>query len=96
MPEPEPRSSVRIPSLDGIRALSFLVVFLNHAGPAGTLSYSLYLLHSIVLNAVARLLPEWSAYFRAAVAMITCLLVASAIYLSVEKPCGRLRKSLEA
>jgi peptidoglycan/LPS O-acetylase OafA/YrhL len=63
---------------------------------AGTLSYSLYLVHGIVLYAVAQLMPGWSTYSRAGIALITSLAVASAIYVSVEKPCARLRKRLEA
>jgi peptidoglycan/LPS O-acetylase OafA/YrhL len=62
---------------------------------AGALSYSLYLVHDIVISAVARLLPGWSAYAKAGISLITSMVVAFAIYVSVEKPCARLRKRLE-
>jgi peptidoglycan/LPS O-acetylase OafA/YrhL len=63
---------------------------------AGALSYSLYLVHDIVIRAVAQLMPGWSAYAKAGISLITSLLLASAIYVSVEKPCARLRKRLAA
>jgi peptidoglycan/LPS O-acetylase OafA/YrhL len=63
---------------------------------AGALSYSLYLVHGIVIYAVAQLMAGWSAYTRAGISLIAILVLASAIYVSVEKPCARLRKRLEA
>lgn len=60
----------------------------------GTLSYFLYLVHDIVLHAVARLWPDWNAYFKTAAALAASFLAAWAIFLLVERPCATLRRRL--
>jgi peptidoglycan/LPS O-acetylase OafA/YrhL len=61
----------------------------------GVLSYSLYLLHAVLLRAVAQLWPYWHGWQRVTAALAASIAVAWAIYLAVEKPCARLRKKLE-
>jgi peptidoglycan/LPS O-acetylase OafA/YrhL len=60
----------------------------------GVLSYSLYLVHQVVLSAVTRLWPQWYPISRAGTALGGALIVAYIIHLYVERPCARLRKSL--
>lgn len=58
----------------------------------GVLSYSLYLVHGVVLEALKRLWKLPHGY--AAVALGVSLLVAWTMYRVVETPCARLRKRL--
>jgi peptidoglycan/LPS O-acetylase OafA/YrhL len=58
----------------------------------GVLSYSLYLVHGVVLGALEPFLKL--PHGRAAVALGVSLLVAWTMYRVVEKPCARLRKRL--
>lgn len=60
----------------------------------GVLSYSLYLVHQIILHAVAWLGPQWPAVSRAAITLAASMIVAWVIYSVVERPCARLRKRL--
>ena len=60
----------------------------------GTLSYSLYLVHDVLLRAVARLWPQSHAWQRAVISLAASLFAAWAIYVLVETPCARLRKRL--
>jgi peptidoglycan/LPS O-acetylase OafA/YrhL len=60
----------------------------------GTLSYSLYLVHDVLLRAVAQLWPDSHAWQRAVISLIASFIAAWAIYVLVEKPCARLRKRL--
>jgi peptidoglycan/LPS O-acetylase OafA/YrhL len=60
----------------------------------GTLSYSLYLVHDVLLRAVARLWPQSHAWQRAVISLAASVIAAWAIYVLVEKPCARLRKRL--
>jgi peptidoglycan/LPS O-acetylase OafA/YrhL len=60
----------------------------------GVLSYSLYLVHAVLLSLVERLWPQWHAPLRSLVALCASLLISWAIYLCVERPCARLRKKL--
>jgi len=60
----------------------------------GTLSYSLYLVHDVLLRAVARLWPQSHAWQRAVISLAASVIAAWAIYVLIEKPCARLRKRL--
>jgi peptidoglycan/LPS O-acetylase OafA/YrhL len=60
----------------------------------GTLSYSLYLVHDIFLQATLRLWPYAHAWQRAVVALTASFLTSWAIYRAMEKPCASLRKQL--
>jgi peptidoglycan/LPS O-acetylase OafA/YrhL len=60
----------------------------------GTLSYSLYLVHDVLLRAVARLWQHSHAWQRAVVSLAASIIAAWMIYVLVEKPCARLRKRL--
>jgi peptidoglycan/LPS O-acetylase OafA/YrhL len=57
----------------------------------GTLSYSLYLMHTTVLYLLQQWLP-WHPALRGALALGLSLLLASLIFHFIEKPCARLRK----
>jgi len=59
----------------------------------GTLSYSLYLLHQIVLGAIAQHLLL-GGLSRAVMALGISLALAALIYRFVEKPCARLRRRI--
>jgi peptidoglycan/LPS O-acetylase OafA/YrhL len=60
----------------------------------GTLSYSLYLLHQVVLYAVWDL--PWPTALKGALGFAISLLLAVAIYRYVEKPCAKLRSHFRA
>ncbi|MBV8405830.1 MAG: acyltransferase [Gammaproteobacteria bacterium] len=60
----------------------------------GVLSYSLYLVHDVLLQAVTRSGKLPHASIRALAALMLSLLVAWTIYELVEKPCARLRRRL--
>jgi peptidoglycan/LPS O-acetylase OafA/YrhL len=60
----------------------------------GTLSYSLYLVHDVLLRAVARLWPQLHGWQRAAISLAASVTAAWVIYVLVERPCSRLRKRL--
>ena len=60
----------------------------------GVLSYSLYLIHQVLLHAVEALLPQQHAMFRALLALFISVCVAWLIHLFIEKPCARLRARL--
>jgi peptidoglycan/LPS O-acetylase OafA/YrhL len=60
----------------------------------GLLSYSLYLLHLAVILGVARAWPQLSHIFRGSVSLAISVALAWLIYITVEKPCARLRKKL--
>src|SRR5205823_3270153 len=59
----------------------------------GTLSYSLYLMHTTVIYLLQEWTP-WHPVLRGAVALGLSLLLASLIYRFIEQPCARLRKKL--
>jgi peptidoglycan/LPS O-acetylase OafA/YrhL len=65
------------------RAASFL----------GVLSYSLYLTHHVILDAIQRLIPVHPAV-QAAITLALSIGMAWSIYQLVEKPCAKLRKRL--
>jgi peptidoglycan/LPS O-acetylase OafA/YrhL len=56
----------------------------------GAVSYTLYLVHHVVLEAVDRHLP-WHGSANVLVAFLFCLVIACAMYFVVERPCARLR-----
>jgi len=60
----------------------------------GVLSYSLYLVHDVLLQLVAQVWKLPHASLRAGVALVLSVTVAWIIYAVVEKPCARLRKQL--
>jgi peptidoglycan/LPS O-acetylase OafA/YrhL len=60
----------------------------------GVLSYSLYLVHFIVLSCLESRLPAMAGVPRAAMALALSVLAARLIYEIVEKPCARLRARL--
>ncbi len=62
----------------------------------GVLSYSLYLVHQVVLGIVAHMLPESGNGVRGMVAFAMSFAAAWIIYVAVEKPCARLRHKLRA
>jgi peptidoglycan/LPS O-acetylase OafA/YrhL len=70
--------------------------FLNFRPVAfiGVLSYSLYLVHDVLLRAVARLWPQWHAWQRAVIALAASVIAAWTIYELIERPCAGLRKKL--
>lgn len=59
----------------------------------GTLSYSLYLMHTTVLYLLHQWVPG-NAVVQDVLALVMSLLIAALIYQLVEKPCARLRKRL--
>jgi len=60
----------------------------------GTLSYSLYLVHDVMLRATARLWTQSHAWQRTLVALAAAFITSWAIYVAIEKPCAILRKRL--
>jgi peptidoglycan/LPS O-acetylase OafA/YrhL len=60
----------------------------------GTLSYSLYLVHGVLLQGIARLWPHSHAWQRAVVSLAASIIVAWTIYVVVEAPAANLRKLL--
>jgi peptidoglycan/LPS O-acetylase OafA/YrhL len=60
----------------------------------GLLSYSLYLLHLAVLLGIARALPEAGLPVQGALSLVISIALAWMIYVTVEKPCARLRRRL--
>ena len=68
------------------RVLSFL----------GAISYSLYLTHHVIIFAVQRHLPALHPVMQAAISASLALSISYGIYLTIEKPCAKLRKRLNA
>lgn len=62
----------------------------------GLLSYSLYLVHDTVINAVSLYLPQISVVLQGAMSMLISLILAYAMYRYIEVPCGKLRKQLSS
>ena len=62
----------------------------------GLLSYSLYLVHHIVIQAVDLYLPQISVALQGAMSMLISLILAYAMYRYIELPCGKLRKQLSS
>jgi peptidoglycan/LPS O-acetylase OafA/YrhL len=59
----------------------------------GTLSYSMYLLHTATLWMFERWAP-WPEAVRSVVALAALVALGAAIYRFVEKPCARIRRHL--
>jgi len=60
----------------------------------GLLSYSLYLLHLAVILRVTHALPEAGALAQGAISLTVAVALSWLIYVTVEKPCARLRRKL--
>jgi peptidoglycan/LPS O-acetylase OafA/YrhL len=60
----------------------------------GLLSYSLYLLHLAVLLGIARAFPDAGLLVQGGLSLFLSISLAWVIYLTVEKPCARLRRKL--
>ncbi len=60
----------------------------------GLLSYSLYLLHLVVIYNLAVILQGMNHALQGVLALAVSIALAWLIYLTVEKPCARLRKKL--
>ena len=71
--------------------------FLNFKPVAfiGVLSYSLYLVHQVLLDAVDTLLPHTHPLLRALIALAASVCVAWLMWQYIEKPCARLRARLK-
>ena len=63
----------------------------------GVLSYSLYLLHHVILFAFRdRLQPPFGPVTGAVAALALSLVLAQLIHVTVERPCARLRRRFSA
>jgi peptidoglycan/LPS O-acetylase OafA/YrhL len=60
----------------------------------GVLSYSLYLLHQVVLFAVEKQFVTWHPLGRGILALAVALVLSEAIQRFVEEPCARIRRRL--
>lgn len=100
------RETVRY-SLQGLALVPVFVVALREPGWGvmrllnlrglafvGTLSYSLYLVHHIVIYALEHHLPALHGLARGVLALGVSMALAYAIYVWVEQPCARLRRRL--
>jgi peptidoglycan/LPS O-acetylase OafA/YrhL len=82
--------AVRYPDAPLFRPLSWRP--LQHVG---VLSYSLYLLHHVVIEAVGKAAPLGRAG-QTALSLLLCLALAEVIWRLVERPCARLRARLSS
>jgi len=63
----------------------------------GTLSYSLYLVHQVVIAVVEKEFSDtMGSTMRGLITFSICLAIAWLIYIAVEKPCAQLRRRLRA
>lgn len=62
----------------------------------GTLSYSLYLVHQVVLASVETQLHGLGMWPTAAISLVLSGVISLGIYYAVEKPCAELRRRLQA
>jgi len=60
----------------------------------GLLSYSLYLLHLVVIFSLELMWPAMNPVLRGVVALTLSVALTWMIYLAIERPCARLRKKL--
>ncbi len=81
--------AVRYPKWLPMRPLNFRPVAF-----VGVLSYSLYLVHQVVLAAVWHELPEAGNAVCGFVTLAVSMAIACILYVAVEKPCARLRHKL--
>ncbi|MEH2068606.1 MAG: acyltransferase [Nostoc sp.] len=72
----------------------FPIINLNWVRFIGLLSYSLYLVHYIVLFGVSMYLPQLHRVIQAGIALLISLGIAYTIYQLIESPIGKLRKKL--
>ena len=80
--------AMRFPNWGLMKALNYRPIAF-----VGVLSYSLYLIHQVVLFALAPFLePRFGAVFAAAVGLTISLLLAWLVHLCVERPFARMRK----
>jgi peptidoglycan/LPS O-acetylase OafA/YrhL len=90
-----------------IAALIHVVVLHAHRGPLrwlsarpvvylGSVSYTVYLAHHVILLGLAKHLPQWNGVARAGVAVLVTLGVAELMRRAVEAPVARLRARLHA
>jgi peptidoglycan/LPS O-acetylase OafA/YrhL len=77
------------PRLGPFRALNLPAV--RHIG---VLSYSLYLVHHVVIYAVEEQLPQVHAVLRGLLCLALSLALAESVHRLIERPCGRLRRRL--
>jgi len=75
---------------------AFKVLNLKPVKWIGVLSYSLYLCHHIVVEAVFERLPSLHHYAQVGLAAVLSLTIAEAIHLFVETPLARIRKRMGA
>lgn len=75
--------------------LPFRLLNLRFVRFVGTLSYSLYLVHQVILFLVEGHVGG-PHYFKAAFALIAAGLTSTAIWYTIEEPCARVRKRLSA
>jgi peptidoglycan/LPS O-acetylase OafA/YrhL len=74
------------------RAPLFRVLNFRPVMILGVLSYSLYLVHEVVLRAIR---TQWTSIAGSAVAaLFLSVLAAAVLYLAIERPCARLRRAL--
>jgi len=84
-------SAIRFPNWLPFRALNTkAMVFL------GLLSYSLYLLHFVVLGNLLHRFPAMNGVARSILALTISVALSWLMYIIVERPCARLRRHLEA
>lgn len=83
--------AVRYPEWGPMKVLN-----LRPVAYVGTLSYSLYLLHQIVIASIDNLRPGWGVAKTAPLALVVSFALAFMIYRLVERPCAELRRRLQA
>ena len=76
--------------------LPFRILNLRPVAFIGALSYSLYLVHYPLIFAVQRLFPDWPVPAQACLVVALAFAASWAIYVLIERPCARLRKTLSA
>jgi peptidoglycan/LPS O-acetylase OafA/YrhL len=74
----------------------FRILNLRYVALFGGLTYSLYLLHHVILYTLRYHFPAWHPVAISLVALSISVALAQAIYQSVEKPFGQLRKRFSA
>lgn len=84
-------AAIRFPAYPGFNLLN-----LSWLRFVGVLSYSLYLVHQVVLEFVAAHLSLLPLVVQGAVALALSYVAAYAIYRTIERPMARLRRRLEA
>jgi peptidoglycan/LPS O-acetylase OafA/YrhL len=75
--------------------LPFRILNLPIVAFVGTLSYSLYLIHHVVIFAIQQHFPNLGTVLQAVAALALSVAAAWIIYRTIEVPCAQLRKRLE-